>query len=488
MIIKTEPEFIDSYLNDAANFKGRCEAVYIAESIEDIITVVKYCNISNIKLTVSGNRTSLTGAAIPMGGIVLSVEKFNKIKEIDCEGKFIITEPAVMLCDLKEAVKNEGLFYPADPTEQNCYIGSTISTNASGARTYKFGSTRNFVEELKIITPTGDKLNLVRGKIFVEKGNVELITENGNKLNLVIPDINLLLTKNSAGYYCKEGMDVIDLFIGSEGTLGVIYEIKLKLLKLPDKIFSSVVFFDDINTCFNLIEFIKALKDDIIKPMALEFMDKNSINMLKKEYSNIPNNAVACLWIEQDSGNAEYESIINRYIEIFEDFGIDTTTVWFAFSDTELVEFQKFRHAIPSLVNEYITKNNFVKIGTDIAVPDKVFRQFYFECLSNVELSGINYTAYGHFGNSHLHLNMLPKNSDEIVVAKEIYYNLCKLAVNNKGTFSAEHGIGKIKSKFMPLMYNEDTINKFANIKKVLDPNLILNIGNILEEKYLYEV
>jgi D-lactate dehydrogenase (cytochrome) len=488
MIIKKEKDEILNYLHDAANYKGDCNAVYIPESIDELIETVIYCNNNKIKITVSGNRTGLTGGAIPTEGIILSVEKFNKIIEINDLDNYIITQPAVLLSNLKEEVQKKGLFYTADPTEQNCFIGSTVATNASGARTYKFGATRNFVEELKIITPTGDKLTIKRGNIFVKDGKTELITDNGNKFCLKIPDINLPLTKNSAGYYCKEGMDVIDLFIGSEGTLGIIYEIKLRLLKLPDKFFSAVLFFNDLNSCFDIINHLKESKEEIIKPSALEFMDKNSLLMIKSDYPNIPYDSNACLWLEQDINSDKYEELIDKYIDIFEEFGVDTSTVWFAFSDTELKEFQQFRHAIPSKVNEYISKNNFTKVGTDIAVPDDIFKMYYHECIDIVTKSGLNYVAYGHFGNSHIHLNMLPKNETELAKAKEIYAELCTTAVNVKGTISAEHGIGKLKAKYLKLMYEDVIIKSFASIKKTLDPNLVLNMGNIIEEQHYYEI
>lgn len=487
MIIKTERDEVLNYLVDAANFKGNCDIVYIPESIEEVIEIVKYCAKNKIKLTITGNRTSLTGASIPLDGVVLSLGKFNKIIEINEQNRYIITQPAVLLSTLKESVQKVGLFYPADPTEQNCFIGSTVATNASGARTYKFGSTRDFVEELKLIMPNGDKLHLKRGENFVKNGKAKLTTESGTEYSLTIPDIKVSVTKNSAGYYCKEEMDIIDLFIGSEGTLGIIYEIKLKLLKLPDKFFSTVLFFENIDDCFNLIGFFKKKKDSLINPSAIEFMDKNSLNLLRVDYTNIPNNAACCLWIEQDCVLSEYEKVLEEYLNLFGYFNIDTTKSWFAYTDTELNKFQIFRHAIPSKVNEYISRNNFTKLGTDIAVPDEVFNEFYKESIKKVELAKLNYAAYGHFGNSHIHLNMLPKNDEEIKIARQIYLNLCESAIFYKGTISAEHGIGKLKTKFLKLMFEDYIINQFVEIKKTIDTSLILNIGNILEEKSLYE-
>lgn len=488
MIVKTEQDLIINYLSDAANVKGVCTAVYLPNSYSDIIDIIKECYKNNTKITISGNRTGLTGAAIPNGGVILSTENLNKILEVNKDTGFITTMPGVLLSKLIEEVENQGLFYPADPTEKNCFIGSTVATNASGARTFKFGATRNYVEGIKLITSNGDTITINRGEYFADNNIGELFTDSGKKLTFEIPNINLPVSKNSAGYYCKYGMDLIDLFIGSEGTLGIIYEIKLKLLKLPQKFFSVVVFFDNINTCFNFIEEIKLKKNKQINPSAIEFMDKNALHMLKDDYPNIPLAAEACLWIEQDTFELEYEELINVYIKLFEDLNIDTQLVWFATSDKELKEFQKFRHAIPSKVNEFIAKNNFTKLGTDIAVPDKSFKEFYFEAIKEVENNNLDYVVYGHFGNSHIHLNMLPKNFEEREKAKAIYLMLCKKAVFYSGTISAEHGIGKLKSQYLDIMYNKYIMLKFAKIKKTFDPKLILNIGNIINEKYYNEI
>ncbi len=488
MIVKFEQDQIINYLSDAANVKGECTAVYLPNNYNDIINIVKECYNNNTKITISGNRTGLTGAAIPKGGIILSTENLNKILEINTEIGYIITMPGVLLSTLIEEVEKLGLFYPADPTEKNCFIGSTLATNASGARTYKFGATRNYVESIKLITTTGDTITINRGEYFAKNGIGELFTDSGETITFEIPNINLPVSKNSAGYYCKHGMDLIDLFIGSEGTLGIIYEIKLKLLKLPQKFFSVVVFFDNINTCFNFIEEIKLNDNKQIKPSAIEFMDKHSLELLKNDYPNIPLGAEACLWIEQDALNAEYEELINAYTNIFDYFNINTQLIWFASTEKELKEFQKFRHAIPSKVNEFIAKNNFTKLGTDIAVPDKTFKQFYFEAVKLVEDNKLDYVVYGHFGNSHIHLNMLPKNNLEREKAKEIYLKLCEKAIYYNGTISAEHGIGKLKSQYLEIMYNKDILLKFAKIKKTFDPKLILNIGNIINEKYFNEI
>jgi D-lactate dehydrogenase (cytochrome) len=157
---------------------------------------------------------------------------------------------------------------------------------------------------------------------------------------------------------------------------------------------------------------------------------------------------------------------------------------WFAFSDNDKEKIQQFRHSVSAKVNEYISSKGLKKLGTDVAVPDNVFKEFYYFCKSEVEAAGLDYIVYGHFGNSHIHLNMLPKSVDEIPIGKNVYNSICRRAAELKGTVSAEHGIGKLKPDYLLLMYKEEDIIKMARLKKILDPHLILGIGNIIKRSY----
>jgi D-lactate dehydrogenase (cytochrome) len=164
---------------------------------------------------------------------------------------------------------------------------------------------------------------------------------------------------------------------------------------------------------------------------------------------------------------------------------VNEETAWFAFSDADKEKIRDFRHAISWKVNEYVTRNNFRKLGTDVAVPDNEFREFYFTLQKWAKQSKIDFVAYGHFGNSHIHLNFLPKNDAEFNEGKNLYRKICDEAVKLGGTISAEHGIGKAKCDYLLMMFGETNIRKMATLKKSLDPNLILGIGNIISEGFL---
>ena len=487
MIIKSDQSEIQDYLKDASNTQGFCDAVVYPENAEDIIDILKNANKKKTKVTVCGNRTGLTGASVPRGGIVISTEKLNKILEINTEDKFAIVEPGVILSDFLNEIKIKNLYYPPDPTELNCFIGGTVATNASGSKTFKYGPTRDFILGLDVILPAGEILKLERGVDFANKNNLILKTESGKMYKLNLPEMKSIQTKNAAGYQCKENMDAIDLFIGSEGTLGVITKIKLKLLNSPEDTISCVLFFDEETTALDFLEEARNLshknsksKNDIsINALALEFFDEKALKFLLNDFSTIPANAKAAIWFEQECTEDSSDSILEAWNALMQKHDVKEEFSWFAFSDADKEKIKDFRHAISWKVNEYVTRNNFRKLGTDVAVPDKSFREFYLTLQRWAKQSNIDTVAYGHFGNSHVHLNFLPKNDFEFNVSKALYNKICEEAVRLEGTISAEHGIGKNKTALLKMMYGERVISEMFAIKKTLDPNLILGYGNI---------
>lgn len=489
MIIKTKKDEIQNYLVDASNFKGKCDAVYIPFDKEELKKILKEANQQKIKITVSGAGTGLTGARVPEEGIVISTEKLNHIIEINTKENYVVVEPGVYLSHLLEESKKVDRFYPPDPTEKNCFIGGTVATNASGAKTFKYGATRNFVQELEIILADGDELYLKRGEFFADGNKLKLKTKSGKEILLELPEINLPVTKNASGYFIKQNMDAIDLFIGSEGTLGVFSKIKLKILPYPERIISMVAFF---NNEIDALRFInearnityqsrkKNLKDEI-DALALEFFDGNSLKFLSFDFPNIPTNTSAAVWFEQEANLSNEDLLIEKWFNLISKYKVEEENIWFATSEIERKKLEEFRHAISWKVNDYISRNNFRKLGTDVAVPDNQMINFYNYLIELMSDSDIDYVLYGHLGNSHFHLNMLPKNENEFERGRELYRRICLKAIELKGTVSAEHGIGKIKTQYLIDMFGERTVNQMKSIKKQLDPNYILGVGNIFK-------
>ena len=489
MVVNNRIDEIQNFLSDASNYKGFCEAVYFPENTNDVSQILKEANDKRILVTIAGNGTGLTGARVPEGGIVISTDKLKKIIYIDTEKMYAVSEPGVLLSDLLSALKEKDLLYPPDPTENNCYLGGTVATNASGEKTFKYGPTRNYILELEIVLADGEILNLKRGECQADKFELHLKTESGKEINIHLPSYKMPAAKNSAGYFVKPGMDAIDLFIGSEGTLGVITRIKIMLLPNPEKIISCVVFFESEE---NALDFIQKGREisytsraynniQAIDALSLEYFDEKTLDFMREDYKQIPDNAKAGVWFEQEVGKVNEGFFLDQWLTLIREFNGDEESAWFAFTEADKEKLQIFRHAISEKIIESIARYNLRKLGTDVAVPDIKFRELYDFSKKATEESGLVYLIYGHFGNSHMHLNILPRSEEEYSKGKIIYNSICQKAVQLGGTISAEHGIGKLKTDYFLEMYGEDIIKKMAELKKALDPNLILGSGNIFK-------
>jgi D-lactate dehydrogenase (cytochrome) len=173
--------------------------------------------------------------------------------------------------------------------------------------------------------------------------------------------------------------------------------------------------------------------------------------------------------------------ITDLWINLIEKLNGDLSHSWIAMNEKDKTQFVEFRHRISTKVNEFISSRNFRKLGTDFAVPDKELKNFYYQLKNDVSNAGLDYVIYGHFGNSHIHLNMLPKNPEEFEKAKKLYNGMCLSAIKSGGTFAAEHGVGKNKKALLYEMYDEKVMDEMFRIKQILDPNLILCDGNIFK-------
>ena len=484
MIIKESQDEIWQYLIDQASYKGKCEKVFLVESRADIEFVLSRANELKVPVTVSGNHTSLTGSAIPDSGWVISTERLNKILEINKEGKYAIVEPGVMLKDLQLALKEYNLFFPPDPTEDTCFIGGMISTNASGARSFKYGSTRNYIQEMDMVLADGRTMNIsravkIRGSEFILK------PLEGNPICFDIPsDYKLFSVKNTVGYHIYKDMDVLDTFIGSEGTLAVISRVKIELRQIPEDIMSLVVFFEHLDTCFPFIKSVREkskLNTNLggINARAIEFFDDKSLRLLKTDFPNIPDNAACAVWIEQELDSLGYEEIFSAWENCILENGIDVSNVWFGADERDRIKIRDIRHALPVKVNELMQRRGFRKIGTDIAMPENEFEKFYKMAIGKTSEAKLDYVAFGHFGDSHLHLNLLPTNSAEVEQAKALYILLCHEAIISRGSFSAEHGVGKLKKDYLLEMMGLQNVQFMIYVKSKFDPNNLLGIGNL---------
>ena len=480
MQTKSSPEDVQSYLTDASFIReGHAERVVFPESIDEVSEVLASANRDRIPVTVSGAGTGTVGGRVAFGGIVLATDKLNRIRRIvhQEEGGFAVVEPAVILSELQHAVDQEGLLYPPDPTERGCYVGGTVATNASGARTFKYGPTRNYISRLKVVLASGEALDLRRGAVHADDHGLLRI----GSIELKLPDYHRPATrKNASGYFVAPGMDAIDLFIGSEGTLGVICEIETKLLPKPQGLLSGVVFFADEADVLALVAAAREHAD----ARALEFFDNESLNFLRAKYPTIPANAAGAIFFEQETNETNEETVLSRWQALLDRHHAFSDS-WFATNEQDQAKLREFRHQLPVLMNEWFAHYKQRKVSTDMAVPDDAFPGLFRLYKDTLRASGLRYTIFGHIGDNHVHVNILPRDDAEGTHARDLYVQFLKYAASVGGTLSAEHGVGKLKRDYLRFFYTDSQLREMAALKKTLDQNGILGRGNIFSEDFL---
>lgn len=499
MIEKTKTEEFENYLTDASNLQGgHAQKLFIPETAQEIAEILKQANHEKIPVTISGARTGIVGGAVPFGGYLISLEKFNQIKEISKteNGGKAVVQAGVVLNDFQKAVESNGLFYPPDPTEWSCQLGGTVATNASGSRSFKYGATRKYVERLEVVLPTGEIINLRRGQVFSDaNGKLRLpVSDCGEVLIVKLPTYELPDTrKNTSGYYNAEKVDAIDLFIGSEGTLGIVTEIEFKLLPKAEGFLSGIVFFKNETDLLNFVrdarensfQTRKNSANNQIDATLLEYFDEEALKFIKEKFSEVPDDVAGAVFFEQETTVKNEDELFEKWNGLLEKHNAEIESSWFTTTEGDREKMRDFRHQLPVSVNEWIVRHKQRKISTDIAVPDENFAsmlRFYKKSLKD---SNLNYVIFGHIGDNHLHVNILPKTDEESKRAKLLYGRFIAQGIMLGGTISAEHGIGKIKSKYLYVQYGERYVNEMAELKRTFDPNRILGRGNMFDAKYL---
>src|SRR5215510_9975373 len=484
MQIKTNPDEIESFLSDASFIReGHADRVVLPESVEEISEILANANRERVPVTVSGAGTGTVGGRVAFGGIVLATDKLNRIKQIVHEGQggFAVVEPGVVLVDLQRAVDHEGLLYPPDPTERDCFVGGNVATNASGARTFKYGPTRNYIRRLKVVLASGEVLDLQRGDV---RADAERRMRLGKSIEVQLPHYRMPVTrKNATGYFVAPEMDAVDLFIGSEGTLGVIGEVEVKLLPKPEGLLSGVVFFTHEEDVLALVREVRAHVD----ARAVEFFDRESLRFLREKYPTIPDEAVAAIFFEQETTAATEDAVLDQWTDSLDQHHALADS-WFATNEQDQAKLREFRHQLPVLMNEWFARYRQRKVSTDMAVPDEAFPGLFRLYKERLQSSGLRYTIFGHIGDNHVHVNILPRDEAESAHARELYVEFLKYAASVGGTLSAEHGVGKLKRDYLRLFYSDEQLREMAALKRSLDPNGILGRGNIFSEQLLAQV
>lgn len=508
-------EFLE-YLRDESRSVGQAESISFPQTEEEVIGILRKLHAKGVRVTVQGGRTGLAAGAVPQGGHILNLTRMDAVTglRLGADGHFYLRmQPGLVLLNLRKMLESKNFaaggfdeasrqayrafadapeqFFATDPTEASATIGGIAACNASGARSYLYGPARPYITALRLVLIDGQTLSLQRGQTRAQGRALTLTTEQGRVLRIALPRYTMPATKNASGYYAEDDMDAIDLLIGSDGSLGVITEIELKLLPLPAVIWGVSCFVTEEEQAINLVI---AARERLNQIASMEYFDAGALAVLRKQKQQsaafaqlpeVPEKFAGVVYFElhcedEQQAAARLTAIGDLMIEA----GADAENTWVARTAADRDRLLFFRHAVPEAVNMLIDERKkldptITKLGTDMSVPNQHLRfvmRMYREMLA---ARGLQSAIWGHIGNNHLHVNILPRDGEDYRQGKELYREWSRLVSERGGAVSAEHGVGKLKADFLTIMYGEENIAAMAGAKAAFDPQALLGAGNL---------
>ncbi len=439
--VLTEKEDLLTYAYDGTQMLRQLpEAILIPHTTEDISQIMRFCHQELIPVVPRGSGTGLSGGSIPVEGcIVLLLNQLDKIIEIDSENMTAWVETGVITSSIHEAVEKIGLFYPPDPGSMKIStIGGNVAENSGGLRGLKYGVTRNYVLGMEVVLPNGE------------------IIQTGNKC-----------AKDVAGFSIK------DVFIGSEGTLGIVTKVLLKLIPLPESKKTILAYFKDIDSAAKTVSAIIAAH---IIPTTLEFLDHVTIECVENyTHIGLPLDMAAVLLIEVDGAVTVVEDESRQIMDICKNH--QAAEFKMAKDNEEALKFASARrNAFPALARYKPTT-----ILEDATVPRSAIAPMLAEIHRIAEKYHLQIGTFGHAGDGNLHPTCLTdeRDTDEIQRAEKAFNEIFEKAVELGGTITGEHGVGLAKKGFLPKQLGDPGIAFMQSMKNVLDPHQILNPGKI---------
>ena len=439
--IRTDAASLEAYGVDALGQGHPPDLVALPANTAQVAAIARFCNEQRMPLVVRGAGTGFTGGAVPTrGGLVLSMERMNRILEIDETNLLAVVEPNVITADLQRAVEKVGLFYPPDPASlEMSSIGGNVAECAGGPRAFKYGTTKRYVLALEAVLPTGE------------------IVESGSKA-----------VKNVVGY------DLTQLLVGSEGTLAIITKVTLRLIPRPPARATLLALFADIRAA---VDAVSALIQRRVVPAALELIDADSLSAIRDHLRQdvVPPGTGAVLIVESDGMQAAVDEEIDRVAEACRDTG--AMRVSLAASEEDRDRLWNVRR----LLSGALKATGLLKINHDVVVPRGRVPELFAVIDELREAHQLRIAAFGHAGDGNIHVNLMVDRRDvqQRARAKDAERALFEQVVALEGSISGEHGIGFAKAQYIGLELAPQEIALMKRVKTAFDPNGILNPGKI---------
>jgi glycolate oxidase len=454
----TDPAILEAYRHDASPLEGSPDGLLRPASAEEAAAQLQRAASEGTSVTPCGLRSSTTGAGLAPHGLVQSCEKLTGI-DVDVERRRAVVGSGTVLREFKDHVEELGLFYPPDPTsERECSLGGTVACDASGARTYRYGATHRWV--------TGVEVAMADGSLqWFRRREAD---------------------KDAAGYAGLR--DLVGLVCGSEGTLGFITKVEVRLIDKPPAYMSGLAFFDDVAAA---LAFVATAREQDqrgtgVRPRCLELLDAGCLEIMRNQGSGVslPNEAGAAIFFEEEHAIDADEAVLMAWWTALESApGALAEATVVATDPTRQEELRLLRHAVPATLNEEGRSHAAAggrKISTDWSVPFGQLAPLVQTFDGWLADAGIDRSLrYGHVGNGHPHYNLIVKDAEERARGDAVVKKMCEAACAVGGTITAEHGIGKIKQAYVGFRFSPLEIETMKAVRRVFDPQGIMAPGNL---------
>ena len=432
------------YLRDESRRVGRADRIAFPRTEAEVLSALAEAREQQIPVTTQGARTGVTGGAVPEGGLVLNLSRMDQI--LSAQNGEMRVQPGATLAALRAAVPPH-LYFAPDPTEPSASIGGMISCNSSGALSFLHGPTRNHVLGLRVALANGEILDLRRGRDQADGLRFALGSLSGE-----LPPLPRPAVKNAAGYFVDPDMDLVDLFVGAEGTLGVVTEATLRLLPAPGAVWGLMAFLPSPAAAVGFVNDLRTSRQSEVgtpqttnhqpptaRLAALEYFDARCLEFLQAHADELASKSIsvpvlpdgtACIYAEWHApSEAEAVAAVLPVADRLPEFGADPDAAILADTPHDMEKLKLFRHAVPELVNSAIDERRkvhpgLVKLGTDMSVPDARLADVLALYESDLAASGLEHLVIGHVGANHLHVNILPRNPDDYAAGRALYVAL----------------------------------------------------------------
>jgi D-lactate dehydrogenase (cytochrome) len=484
--IERDSSIVASFLSDAAHVAGGfASGVSFPRSEAEVAALVKHAE----RVLPVGAQSSLTGGATPRGDVVLSTRALSSVGPVlsDRPEHSIRVGAGVPLAALKTTLTASRLYYPPAPTFDGAFIGGTISTNAAGAATFKYGSTRPWVMGITVVLANGAVLDLQRGEITASPDGIfEVALSSGHTVVVPVPAYRMPdVAKLSAGYYAKPAMDLIDLFIGSEGTLGVITGATLRVISLPPRAVALIRCDGDSQA----VAVTGALREEP-GVSAIEYMDARALRV-------VPDEAFARAGVARPEGDvvllmvqieieSDDEATLARLQDVLDVCGVtDEATVAPPGDERGAQRLFELRETVPASVNAQVAAAKasahpgIEKTAGDMVVPFSHLAESLALYRQAFESRGLDYAIWGHVSDGNLHPNLIPRSLDDMIRGREAIFEIARGVIGMGGAPLAEHGVGRsaLKQRLLRELYGEEGIEQMRLVKRALDPEWKLAPG-----------